>query len=345
MLRARLRRLLGQARVLRVVGLCRFPLFDRPADRQIAVDQIMRRGLVGDQIGLDAALLCAFDQLGQNLRRIAKQADGHRFTALTVMFNQRQRVVQILRLFVQIACAQAKINAALLALDVQRHRARERRRQRLCATHTAQTGGQNPTPRPVAAKMLTPRLDKGLIRALHNALRANVNPATGGHLAVHEQSLAIQFVKMFPIRPFRHEVRVRQQHARRIGMGFEHTHRFARLHQQRFILIQIFQRRQNRVIARPVARRTTDAAVHHQMLRILRDFGVQIILNHAVCRFGQPVFTVQLRTARGADHARGVQTGIVYAHGVLLIFMGVLWDISTLAKIMSSHGENLYRQL
>ena len=321
-LRARLRRLLAQARVLCVIGLCRFPLFDRPADRQITVDQIMRRGLVSDQIGLDAALLCAFDQLGQNLRRIAKQADGHRFAARTVVLDQGQRVVQILRLFIEITRAQTKINAALLTLNVQRHRARERRRQRLCATHTAQTCGQNPTPRPVAAKMLTPRLDKGLIRALHNALRANINPATGGHLAVHEQSLAIQFVKMFPIRPFRHKVRVRQQHARRIGMGFEHTRRFARLHQQRFILIQIFQRRQNRVIARPIARRTTDAAVHHQMLRILRDFGVQIILNHAVRRFGQPVFTIELCAARGADHARGVQTGIVCAHGVLLIFMG-----------------------
>ena len=61
------------------------------------------------------------------------------------MFNQRQRVVQILRLFVQIPRAQAKINAALLALDVQRHCAREHRRQRL-ATHTAQTGGQNQRP-------------------------------------------------------------------------------------------------------------------------------------------------------------------------------------------------------
>ena len=254
----------------------------------------MRRSLVGDQIGLHAAILSTLDQLRQNLRRIAKQADGHRFATLAMVFDQSQRVVQITRLFVQVACAQAKINARLLTFNIQRHRTRQRRRQRLRAAHTAQTSGQNPTPFPIAIEVLTTRFDKGFIRALHDALRANVNPTARRHLSIHKQTLAVEFVEMFPIRPFGHEVRIGNQHTRCIAVGFKHAHWFARLHEQGFILVQFFEGSEDGVVALPIARRTTNATIHHKVLWIFSDFRVKVVLNHAVRRFGQPVFTAQL---------------------------------------------------
>ena len=99
-LRAGLRRVCREFGVLCGVRLCNFPLRHSPTDGQIAVDEVMRRSLIRDQVGLHTTVLSTLDQLRQNLRRIAEQTDGHRFATLAMVFDQSQRVVQITRLFV-----------------------------------------------------------------------------------------------------------------------------------------------------------------------------------------------------------------------------------------------------
>ncbi len=71
-------------------------------------------------------------------------------------------------------------------------------------------------PGEVAAIVLAAHLDEGLVGALHDALRADVDPGAGRHLAVHHQPLAIELVEVLPGRPVRHEVGVGDQHARRV---------------------------------------------------------------------------------------------------------------------------------
>jgi hypothetical protein len=61
------------------IGLAfRLPLGERPSLRQIAVDRIVRAGLVGDDVRPDAAT----HQLGKNIGGIAEQADRDRLPAL-----------------------------------------------------------------------------------------------------------------------------------------------------------------------------------------------------------------------------------------------------------------------
>ena len=103
-----------------------------------------------------------------------------------------------------------------------------------------------------------------------------IDPRAGRHLAVHHQALLVEFVEVFPGRPLRHQVGVREQHARRIRMGAEHAHGFAGLDQQRFVGLQFFQRFQDPVVRVPVARRAPDAAVDHQRFRPLGDFGSRL---------------------------------------------------------------------
>ena len=62
--------------------------------------------------------------------------------------------------------------------------------------------------RETAAVVLPSHLDEGFVGALHDALRADVDPRTGRHLAVHHESLAIELVEVFPGAPARHEVGV-----------------------------------------------------------------------------------------------------------------------------------------
>ncbi|MNC07674.1 hypothetical protein D3C75_552300 [compost metagenome] len=125
--------------------------------------------------------------------------------------------------------------------------------------------------------MLTPGLNEGFVGALHDALATDVDPAPGRHLAVHRQPLRIQLVKVFPGCPVWHQVGVGDQHARGIFMGFKHADRLTGLHQQGLVVFQFGERGNHRVIALPVARRPANAAVHHQLVRILRHVGIEVV--------------------------------------------------------------------
>ena len=86
-LRAALRGGGGQRGVLRGVGGGGFPLRDAPARGQVAVDEVVRAGLVGHQVGAQSAALRALDQFGQHLGRVAEQSDRYRFTRLRVLLQ------------------------------------------------------------------------------------------------------------------------------------------------------------------------------------------------------------------------------------------------------------------
>ena len=68
----------------------------------------MRRGLVGDHVGADAAA----DQFRQDFGGIAEQADRLRFAGLGPALDHLQRLVERLGLRVDIAGAQAEIDAS-----------------------------------------------------------------------------------------------------------------------------------------------------------------------------------------------------------------------------------------
>ena len=227
------------------------------------------------------------------------------FFSARVARDARERVVEVARLLVEVARAQAKVDAALLALDVSEHGAGEGRRERLRAAHAAEPGGEDPAAREVAAVVLAARLDEGLVGALDDALAADVDPRARGHLAVHHQALAVELVEVLPGRPLRHQVRVGDQHPRRVGMGAEHADRLARLHQQRLVLAQLAQRREDRLEAVPVARRLADAAVDDERVGVLGDLGIEVVLDHPVGRLDQPVAAGRARCRAGARTGRG----------------------------------------
>ena len=164
--------------------------------------------------------------------------------------------------------------------------------------------------------MLSPRLGKGLISALHDALGADVNPRPSGHLPVHHQALAIQFVEMLPGRPMRHEVGIGDQDPRRIHMGFHDGDGFARLHDQRLIRLQIAQPGADAVEILPGPRRPANAAVDHQFMRVFGHIGMQVVHQHPQGRLGQPGLGADLGAGGGVDVA-GVMARIGH-HGLTM---------------------------
>ena len=97
----------------------------------------MGAGLVGDHIRAYAA----FHQFRNDIRGVAAQRDRDGAAFGGVFFDARQGVIQRSGLFIHVAGTQTEIDAALLAFNVQRAGACQRRSQRLCAAHAAQTGG------------------------------------------------------------------------------------------------------------------------------------------------------------------------------------------------------------
>ncbi|CAN0622259.1 protein of unknown function [Burkholderia multivorans] len=289
------------------IDLLRFaPLRDGPALRQVAVDRVVRARLVGHAVRRDAAR----DDFREHVGCVPEQADRHRLAAALRVFDHRERFVERRRLLVDVAGLQAEVDARLVALDRDHREAGHRRRQRLRAAHAAKTARQDPAARRIAVEVLVRDREEGFVGSLHDALAADVDPAAGRHLAVHHQALAVELVEVVPGRPVRHQVRVRDQHARCILVRAEHADRLARLHEQRLVLVQILQRREDLVVAIPVARRAADAAVYDKCVRVLGDFRVQVVLDHPVRRLGEPGLAGLLAAARRVDRARGIETGI-----------------------------------
>ncbi|MCY1303129.1 hypothetical protein D9M70_528230 [compost metagenome] len=77
----------------------RLHLVEAHALRHVAVDEIMRRGLVGHHVGHDAAP-CDFRV---DFRRIADEADGKRALLLHGRVDHRQRRIEIRRDLLEIA--------------------------------------------------------------------------------------------------------------------------------------------------------------------------------------------------------------------------------------------------
>ena len=108
------------ARVLRRIGAAP-PASARPSSpRQVAVDEVVRGGLVGDHVGPQPPAWRATSS-GSDLGGVAEQADRHRLRcARSAPATQRERVVEVARLLVEVARAQPHLDARLLALDRER---------------------------------------------------------------------------------------------------------------------------------------------------------------------------------------------------------------------------------
>src|SRR6266436_9571383 len=161
--------------------------------------------------------------------------------------------------------------------------------------------------------MFSRRRRERFVRALQDSLRADIDPASGRHLAVHCQTGAVELAEFFPIVPVADQICVGDQDARRVFVRAEDSHGFSRLHQKRLIIFERAQRRDDRVVAGPVSRGLAAASVDDQVRGALGYFGVEIIHEHAQCGFLLPAFAGKRGPARRADDSaagRGLNGGV-----------------------------------
>ena len=190
-----------ECRVLRRIVLRRLPSLDGPADRQVAVDEIVRACLVGDQVGPRAAP----HQFRQNFGGVAEQAHRHRRPAgAQASRRARARRRGPWPVVADIVLRSRSAIRLWMALD---------RRAKTRPAIVAASGCAPPMPPSPAVtihrsascppKCWRAGFGEGLVGALDDALAAYVDPGPGRHLAVHHETLAIEFVEVLPRRPLR----------------------------------------------------------------------------------------------------------------------------------------------
>ena len=103
----------------------------------------MGRGLVGYQIRHDAA----GKDFGKDLGGIAEKTHRTSLTLLRPPQDHREGLVETVGPFVEIAGPKAGFDTFAVALDHQAGGTRERGGEGLGATHSAESGGQDPAPR------------------------------------------------------------------------------------------------------------------------------------------------------------------------------------------------------
>lgn len=243
------------------------------------MERIVGRGLVGHDVGARPARPHPREDLGDDLGRIAEEPHRARLARGRPARDERQRLVERLRLLVEIAGAQPGVDPALVAFDREAGGAGHHRGERLRAAHAAETRRQHPAAGEIAAILLAPHLGEGLVGALHDALRADIDPAAGRHLAVHHEPLAVELVEMLPGGPVRHEVGIGDQHPRRILVGAEDADRAARLHEQRLVGLERAERRHDPVEILPAAGGAADPAIDHQLVRTLGHIGWRLFIS------------------------------------------------------------------
>src|SRR5204863_3987763 len=112
-----------------------------------------------------------------------------------------ERLVGRLGEAVDVADVEAPPGAGLVDLDREADPVVHRDRQRLGAAHAPEPGGQDDVTRQRPAEVLPGELGEGLEGALEDALRPDVDPGPGGHLAIHHQALALELAEDVPRRP------------------------------------------------------------------------------------------------------------------------------------------------
>ncbi len=286
-------------------------LLERAAPRNVAVELVVGRGLIGDEIGQDVA----GEQPLEQIHGIRLDADRDSLSRVLRREGAIDGAIDVGLLLVQIAGLQPLLDALRIHLGHQRDRSVHRRGERLRAAHPAETGGHDQPAREIASEV-PGRGRERLERPLDDALAADVDPRARRHLAVHGQAEAFQAAELVARRPGGNEHGVRDEDPRGVFVGFEHADGLPRLDEHRLVGSKALQRRDDGVERFPVARGPAGAAVDDQFFGLFRHVRIEVVLEHPEGGFLRPAEAAELRSTGRANRAGGRQNG--RAHGRII---------------------------
>ena len=208
-------------------------LLERHFRRDVAGERVVRRRLIRHEV----ECLAARDQLREHVCRVRPEGDRQRPALVRRAADAGERVVERIRLLLDVAHLEAPVDRTLIHLHTEDRRPGHRRRERLRAAHPPEAGREHGAPGEIGgAEVRFPRRAEGLVRPLKDSLGPDVDPRPGGHLPEHRQTLGLESAELVPGRPRGHEQRVGDQDPRSARVRAEHADRLPRLHEERLVV-------------------------------------------------------------------------------------------------------------
>ena len=274
-------------------------LGERHAVGHVAAERVVGAGLVGDDVGLEAARRAAPAKTSAALPtsptlsgRLPSRAARH----------AGHRVVEVVGHLVEVARLDPALDAVPVDLDAQRHAVVHRHRQRLRAAHAAEPGGQRDRPGQRAAVAAPGDLGEALVRALDDALACRCRSTSPRSSARTSSARAPRGGGTRPRSPsrargwsWRSARAAPTRCVRKTPTGLPDWTSSVSSSSQRL------QRADDRVEGLPRARGAAGPAVDDEVLRALGHVGVEVVHQHPQGRLLRPAAAGQLGAARGAD--------------------------------------------
>ena len=273
----------------RVLRVCRARLVRREAEGHVAAERIVRRRLVGYDVELDPV----GEQARDDLRRVADERDRGR----AIGIEMRGERVVVAGDEVDPAVRQAPLGAGGIDLDDERAASVQPDAEPLRAAHAAEPGGQHAPAGERAAEVLRRDRAEGLVGEAEDALRADVEPAGGGHLAVHRQPRVLEPAEGVLVGPLRDDHRCRDEDTRRVLVGRKHGHRLARLDDQCLVGAEALEGGDDAGQVFLGARRLASTSVDDERVGILGDARVEVVEEAAERAFLLPAAAAQAAQA------------------------------------------------
>ena len=268
--------------------------------RDVALELVVGRGLVRDEIGRGAA----GEQPLVQVDRVRLHSDRDGPPRLAGVESHVDRPVERVFPHVQVPRGKTPVDAPGVDLGDQGSGSVHRGRQRLGAAHASQARRHDEPSREVASEVSGSRGGKGLVSALQDSLAPDVDPGSGRHLAVHRETEPLEAPELLSGRPRRHQQRIRDQDAGSVLVRPEDTDGLSGLDEERLVATQPHQSRNDRLEALPVPGGAARAAVHDQLVGLLGDVGVEVVLEHSQRRLLGPTEAADLRAPGSANRAR-----------------------------------------
>ena len=123
-------------------------------------------------------------------------------------------------------------------------------------------------------------IQKCIESAVHNTLRTNVHPASGSHLPVIGNTHLHGDMPVFLVIVKAYHHGVRNNNARRFGLGTEQAQRVSALDNECLVLRQHFEILLDKTVLHPVLAYLSRLTVCDKLVRIEGNIKTKIIVNH-----------------------------------------------------------------
>jgi len=259
----------------------------REAMRNVSVQLVVRGRLVREDVGHEAAR----EEPVEKVHGIRAHAEGAGFAAVPRRERPVDPGIEVVDALVDVARGEAPFDARSVHLRNQRRPATHRRGERLRATHAAEACRHDEPPheRAVLGREIAARgLGEGLVGALQDALRADVDPRARRHLAVHREAEGLEPPELVPRGPVRYEVGVREKDARGILVRAKDPHRLPGLDEERLVVAQTAQLVEDRREAGGISRGLARSSVNDEILPALGHLGIEVVQKHPVRSLREP---------------------------------------------------------